>query len=227
EDRTGDFADVLRRATRAWGDLLGEIQVSGGTAGQRATFYAALYHALLFPSVFSDANGQYLGFDGRVHSLPDGHVQYTNFSGWDIYRSEIQLLTLLAPAQASDMAQSLVNDYEQSGGLPKWPVANGETYVQVGDPAAAILSTIYAFGGTAFDVRTALSALIAQATRPGVERPGGDYLERPGYEPLDGSYGCCNAYGPASMTLEYAQADFALSTFAGALSDQGDAQKFR
>jgi predicted alpha-1,2-mannosidase len=227
EDRTGDFADVLRRATRAWGDLLGEIQISGGTADQRATFYTALYHALLFPSVFSDANGQYLGFDGRVHSLPAGHAQYTNFSGWDIYRSEAQLLALLAPAQASDMAQSLVNDYEQSGGLPKWPVANGETYVQVGDPAAAIISAIYAFGGTDFDTRSALAALLAQATRPNKERPGIEYLEQPGYEPLDGAYGCCNAYGPASTTLEYAAADFALSTFAEALGDRADAQKFR
>ena len=226
ENQTGDFAAVLQRATQAWGDLLGEIRVSGGTATRRATFYTALYHALLFPSVFSDVNGQYIGFDGRVHSLPAGHAQYTNFSGWDIYRSEAQLLALLTPAQASDMAQSLVNDYEQSGGLPKWPVANGETYVQVGDPAAAIIADIYAFGGTAFDTRTALTALISQATRPGVERPGEDYLERPGYEPLDGSYGCCNAYGPASMTLEYALADFALSTFAGALGDTAHAQKF-
>ncbi len=227
EDQAGNFAAVLQRATQTWGDLLAEIQVSGGTAVQRAVFYTALYRALLFPSVFSDVNGQYIGFDGRVHSLSAGHVQYTNFSGWDIYRSEIQLLTLLAPAQASDMAQSLVNDYEQSDGLPKWPVANGETYVQVGDPAAAIISTIYAFGGTGFDTRTALAALLAQATRSNKERPGGEYLERPGYEPLDGSYSCCNAYGPASTTLEYAVADFALSTFAGSLGDQADAQKFR
>ena len=227
EDRTGDFSDVLQRATGAWGKLLGEIQVSGGTPGQRATFYAALYHALLFPSVFSDANGQYLGFDGRVHSLPAGHVQYTNFSGWDIYRSEAQLLALLVPARASDMAQSLVNDYEQSGGVPKWPIANGETYVQVGDPAAAIISDIYAFGGTDFDTRSALAALLAQATRPNAERPGIAYLDQPGYEPLDGSYGCCNAYGSASTTLEYAAADFALSTFAEALGDQADAQTLR
>lgn len=227
EDQTGDFATVLQRATQSWGGLLGEIQIGGGTPVQRAMFYTALYHALLFPSVFSDVNGQYLGFDGQIHRLPAGHAQYTNFSGWDIYRSEAQLLTLLAPAQASDMAQSLVNDYKQGGELPKWPVANSETYVQVGDPAAAIISDIYAFGGTGFDTRTALTALIVQATRPNAERPGINYLELPGYEPLDGSYGCCNAYGSASTTLEYAQADFALSTFAGALGDTTHAQEFR
>lgn len=227
EDRTGDFAAVLQSATQAWDDLLGEIQVSGGTTIQRTMFYTALYHALLFPSIFSDVSGQYIGFDRRIYILPAGHAQYTNFSGWDIYRSEAQLLTLLAPAQASDMAQSLVNDYEQSGGLPKWPMANGETYVQVGDPAAAIISDIYAFGGTGFNTRAALAALLAQATQPNAERPGENYLERPGYEPLDTFYGCCNAYGPASTSLEYAAADFALSTFAGSLGDQADAQKLR
>lgn len=227
EDRTGDFATVWQRAVGAWDDLLGEIRVSGGTATRRTTFYTALYHALLFPSIFSDANGQYIGFDWRIHRVLPGHVQYTNFSGWDIYRSEVQLLTLLAPARASDMAQSLLNDYAQSAGLPKWPVANGETYVQVGDPAAVILSTIYSFGATAFDTHAALAALLAQATRPNVERPGVEYLEHPGYEPLDASYGCCNAYGPASTTLEYAVADFALSTFASALGDLTNAQRFR
>jgi predicted alpha-1,2-mannosidase len=54
-----------------------------------------------------------------------------------------------------------------------------------------------------------------------------NYLQQPGYEPLDGVYSCCNAYGPASTTLEYAIADFALSTFAGALGDQEDARRFR
>jgi predicted alpha-1,2-mannosidase len=227
EDPGGNFATVFQQTTQAWNELLGEIRVSGGTARQRATFYTALYHALLFPSVYSDVNGQYMGFDGQIHTVPGGHAQYANFSGWDIYRSEAQLLALLAPAQAGDMAQSLVNDYEQGGILPKWSVANGESYVMVGDPADAIISDIYAFGGTNFDTQTALAAMLKQATQPGSERPGLNYLEEIGYEPLQGSYGCCNFYGPAATTLEYDTADFALSTFAGALGDQTNAQKFQ
>ena len=227
ENPTGDFDAVLQRATQVWNELLGEIRISGGSTLQRATFYTALYHALLFPSVFSDVNGQYPGFDGRIHSVPGGHAQYANFSGWDIYRSEAQLLALLAPDRAGDMAQSLLNDYEQSGVLPKWAVANGETYVMVGDPAAAIISDIYAFGGIGFDAPSALFALLKQATQPNTERPGLNYLTTPGYEPLDGSFGCCNFYGTAATTLEYASADFALSTFAEALGDHANAQLLR
>lgn len=226
ENPTGNFDVVANQATQTWNDWLSKIRVRGGTPEQIATFYTALYHALLFPSVFSDVNGEYPGFDGQIYRVPEGHAQYANFSGWDIYRSEAQLLTLLAPAQASDMAQSLLNNYKQGGILSKWSVANGETYVQVGDPAAAIIADIYAFGGTDFNTREALNAMLNQAIQPNQARPGLGYLDTPGYLPLDGSYGCCNAYGPAATTLEYNTADFALGAFALALGDQENAHKF-
>jgi predicted alpha-1,2-mannosidase len=227
ENPGGDFDALHQRAEQTWNQWLSEIQITGGTSTQRATFYTALYHALLFPSVFSDVNGQYIGFDEKIHQVPPGHAQYANFSGWDIYRSEAQLLALLAPAQASDMAQSLVNDGAQGGILPKWPIANGETYVQVGDPADAIIADMYAFGGTNFDTTTALKEMIQQATQANTERPGLNYLETLGYEPVGGSYSCCNFYGSTSASLEYNTADFALSAFAGALGDKIDRQIFQ
>ena len=227
ENPRGDFELLHRAATATWNSWLNKIQVSGGTMEQTSIFYTALYHALLFPSVFSDVNGQYPGFDGQVHTVPTGHAQYANVSGWDIYRSQTQLLALLAPEQASDLAQSLLNDAAQSGSLPKWPLANGETYVMVGDPADAILANIYAFGGTHFDAHAALDAMIKQATQPNAERPGLTYLETLGYEPLDGTYACCNAYGQASTTLEDATDDFAIGALAAELGDHANARTFR
>jgi predicted alpha-1,2-mannosidase len=226
ENPSGNFDASHQQAEQTWDQWLSKIQISGGTSTQRSTFYTALYHALLFPSVFSDVNGQYIGFDEKTHQVAAGHAQYANFSGWDIYRSEAQLLALLAPDQAADMAQSLVNDGAQGHILPKWPIANGETYVQVGDPADAIIADIYAFGGTNFDTGAALKEMIQQATRPNTERPGLNYLETLGYEPIDGSYGCCNFYGSAAASLEYNTADFALGAFAGALGDKADEQRF-
>ncbi len=226
ENPVNDFASVQRQAVQTWDSWLGRIGVSGGSSAQLVTFYTALYHALLFPSTFSDVDGEYPGFDEKIHSVVAGHVQYANFSGWDMYRSQAQLLALLAPAQASDMAQSLLNDYSQGGSLPKWALANSETYVQVGDPALATIADFYAFGATTFDARAALAAMLKQATLPSQVRPGLNYLETPGYEPSDGVYGCCNAYGPASTTLEYAQADFALGSLAGMLDDPTDARRF-
>jgi predicted alpha-1,2-mannosidase len=119
ENPRRSFDEVRARATARWNDALGRLTVRGGTDAQKQVFYTALYHTLLHPNIFSDANGQYLGFDGGIHSAP-GHTQYTNFSGWDIHRSESPLLALFFPREASDMAQSLVNDALQGGGgIPK------------------------------------------------------------------------------------------------------------
>ncbi|MGI5224739.1 lectin [Actinoallomurus sp. CA-142502] len=221
-----DFDGKRTAARGAWNDALGKIQTSGGTTAQQHVFYTSLYHALLHPNVFSDTNGQYMGFDNAVHTVASGHAQYANYSGWDIYRSQAQLIGMIAPSQAGDVAQSAVNDYAQSTRLPKWAQANGESYVMVGDPADAIIADIYAFGGRSFDTAAAKSAMIHEATVANNDRPGLNYLDSLGYLPSDGSYDCCNFYGSVSTTLEYNTADFALGAFAGALGDTANQQKF-
>src|SRR5262249_11758720 len=156
----------------------------------------ALYHVLLHPNVFSDDNGEYMGFDNKVHSVPDGHAQYANYSGWDIYRSQVQLASLVAPQQTSDSITSMLNDYDQSGMLPKWALNNGESYVMVGDPADAIIADAYAFGARDFDAQHALSAMIDEATQTNNIRPAESTRDVYGYIPYDKTYGCCNFYGP-------------------------------
>lgn len=74
--------DAIAEETRVtWNSRLRQIEVSGGTDAQRTTFYTALYHSLLQPNAFDDVNGDYIGFDGRIHKVADGHHQYANFSG--------------------------------------------------------------------------------------------------------------------------------------------------
>jgi predicted alpha-1,2-mannosidase len=222
-----DFASTLSATQSAWNALLGKIQITGGTSDQQVEFYTALYHALLHPNVFSDDNGQYMGVDGQVHTVDPGHSAfYTNFSGWDIYRTQAQLEALIDPQAASDTAQSMVDDYAQGGMLPKWMEDNGETYVMVGDPADSILADYYAFGAQNFSTSTALSDMVAEATNTNNIRPGLNYVSKPGYLPVNGSYGCCNYYGPTPTTLEYATADFAISALAGDLGDTTDQQTF-
>ncbi|SEP01755.1 lectin [Actinacidiphila rubida] len=87
---------------------------------------------------------------------------------------------------------------------------------------SALSAPYYAFGATGFDASTALSGLVHQASTATDDRPGLNYLDAPGYMPHDGSYGCCNFYGPAATTLEYATADFAVSALAKALGDSAN-----
>ncbi len=222
-----DFDAVHAQATAAWRELLGRVEIEGGTADERTIFETGVYHMLLSPNLFSDVNGEYRGFDGQVHRVEPGHAQYANFSDWDIYRDVVQWHALLVPSQASDMMASLVRDAGQSGWLPRWPVANDTSYVMGGDSSSILLASAYAFGARSFDTASALRFMIKGATEPGVglhdkaERPGlADYLKL-GYVPLGGEV----REFAASVTLEYASSDFAISRFAAALGDKATAAR--
>ena len=222
EDPGWSLASVQTRAARQWNDLLGRDRIGGGTRAEQRTFYTALYHSLLHPNVVSDANGQYAGEDGRVHR--GSRPQYANFSEWDVYRSEIELVALLAPTRAGAMVQSLVNDAQQAGWLPKWAVVAGDASQMNGDSADPIIAAAYAFGVRGFDAAAALEAMVKGAER--AEPPQGLEIERQylsqyltqhyvdagslDLDSIDYSIG-------ASATLEYAIDDFSIAQLAGSL----------
>ncbi|WP_327233714.1 GH92 family glycosyl hydrolase [Streptomyces sp. NBC_01317] len=232
------FASVRSRAESAWRRELDKIKVSGGSDAQRTTFYTALYHSMLEPTLTSDVDGRYLGADREPHRLAKGQrAQYGTFSGWDQYRAQVQLMTLLNPGAGSDYAQSLFNYANQRDGeWDRWLLENGKTSVMSGDPSAAALAGIHAFGGRDFDVKGALRSLITAATVPTAndsdsagcnvecvgQRPALDkYLEL-GYVPADG----CHCWGGAAETLEDAAADHGLSELAGATGDRANQKAF-
>ena len=221
-----DFARLRQEARADWNQNLGHVEVKGGTMHERRAFYTELYHALMYPSIFSDVNGQYIGFDEKIHQVQPGRTQYTLFSGWDIYRSEVQLLAMLFPKRANDMAQSLVLDAEQVGGLPIWPLANDEQAAMGGDPSDPILAGFYAMGARDFDVKAAFAAMLRGADDPKTrsrsyrERPRLEELLRMGY--LSDSK---SMWGSASVTLEDQTADFAIAQMASTLGDNTTAER--
>jgi predicted alpha-1,2-mannosidase len=230
ESGSAGFGSLASRARKRWNQALGKIRVSGGPERLLDTFYTALYHAFLAPRTFSDVGGAYPGMDGRLHRAR-GRTQYADFSGWDVYRSQVQLLALLAPHRAADMMRSLLAAAEQSGCLPRWSYANGQSMTMVGDSADPILASAAAFGAGAFDRRAALAAMVKGATQP-CRSANGDYLQRQGlaeylahgYVPFDLDTNTRNAnsiygdpdavWGSAATSLEYAVDDFAIAQFA-------------
>jgi predicted alpha-1,2-mannosidase len=220
ENPSWDFAGLQAAADAAWNNALGKIVVSGGTTAQMQTFYSALYHCFFHPNLFNDVNGQYLGMDMQVHNVAPGHSQYENIPGWDTYRSMTPLAAFLSPNEASDMMQSLLNYAQQGGGgLPRWEQANRNSGGMVGDGPVIMLASAYALGATNFDTAAALTAMNLNAGTLGTTSDGNtvrsslsDYINL-GY-----------VSGSASVTLEYASADFALSQFANTL---GDGAKYR
>ncbi|MCX4760248.1 GH92 family glycosyl hydrolase [Streptomyces sp. NBC_01275] len=215
--------DAVRRVVRGrWNDWLGRIAVRGGTQAQRRMFYSALYHSLLHPSTFSDADGRYRGMDGEVHRTEAGHVQYANFSGWDVYRSQVQLLALLAPREASDVARSILDQGVQAGYFDRWTLANGGTRVMVGDPLPAMAASLHAFGATDFDARALLRSAVA-GRQDDRQRPGHETYDTLGYIPA----GTKGVWGSAATTLEYAVADAALAQLAGRLGETATQTELR
>src|SRR3546814_13879222 len=94
-------------------------------------------------------------------------------SDWssDVFSSD-----LLDPQRGSDIAQSLLNQADQNGGVwDRWTHLTGATGVMNGDPSPPALAAIYAFGGRAFDVKAAYASLKRAATVPtakDLSRPG-------------------------------------------------------
>lgn len=239
ESPQGTTVAATQAATRAkWNELLGQVRVQGGTSDERTVFYTALYHAMLAPNLHSDGDGRYRGMDGRVHALAKRQqAQYANYSGWDVYRSQLQLLTLLQPQVGSDVAQSLLNQADQNGGVwDRWTHITGATGVMNGDPSPPSVAAIHAFGGRSFDLQRAYASLKKAATVPTArdldkrgcpvlcvgQRPGLDQWLALKYMP-EGAPG----WGSAADTLEMVSADFGLSELARAAGDAQGAKQFR
>jgi predicted alpha-1,2-mannosidase len=226
------FAAVRAGARSAWSARLKKIGIGGGTEDQKTTFYTALYHAMLEPTLTSDVDGRYYGADDAVHMLSTGQkAQYGTFSGWDVYRAQVQLLAMLDPKMASDYAQSLFNYANQRDGeWDRWLLQHGKTAVMSGDPAAAAVAGMYAFGARDFDVRGAFDSLVHAATVPTAndssdagcnvecvgQRPSLDEYLKLGYVPADD----CHCWGGAAETLEDAAADYGLAELAKALGEK-------
>ena len=241
ENPGGRFSGVAVAAERAWNRALGRIRVRDAAARNVSTFYTALYHALLAPRTFNDADGDYIGMDGAVHNS-GGRTQYADFSGWDVYRTQVPLLAMLMPRRASDVVASMLANAAQSGCLPRWSYANGQSMTMVGDPADAAIASAAAFGARGFDARAALSAMLRGAEE-GCRSADGGYVQRQGlaeykalgYLPYDLDVNRRNAnslfgdpdavWASAAATLEYAVADFSIAQFAARAL--GDAAVYR
>ncbi|WP_260115456.1 GH92 family glycosyl hydrolase [Paenibacillus hexagrammi] len=212
-----NFDAVKQTAQAKWKAALGKIEVSGGTEKHKRMFYSFLYHSLIHPNVYSDVDGDYRGFDQKIYNTNGKYTHYSTFSGWDVYRTQMQLIALLFPELGADFAQSLVDDAKsRSGFLPKWSIANSETNVMNGDPASITIANMYAFGAKHFNAQEALQVMDYHASTPSPlnGRFNLDDYVKLGFIPIERG-GWVTGY-----TIEYNNADFAIAQLAKALGDE-------
>ena len=201
------FEDMRADARARWAEQLGRVQVEGGGALERRGFHTALYHAFLHPNVFSDVDGRYLGADGQPH-VAAGRTHYANFSSWDTYKAQNQLLALVEPRRYRDMLRSLLATAREAGKLPRWGEQNLDAAHMSGDPVIPMIADGACRGLLSGTERAALYAAAQDlvARRPPELAQLGFLPMRPG------------------TTLEYGGADFALALLARREGDAAGAR---
>jgi predicted alpha-1,2-mannosidase len=229
--------DAMRKlAQDNWRKELNSVRIGGGNADDRAVFYTALYHSLLQPLTGSDADGRYRGYDTRIHHA-DGWTYYEYFSLWDTYRAQNQLLAILRPQRARDIANSVLMIQQQGGWLPRWGYANFETNVMTGDPVTPFLVDLWRFGALAGREQQAYAALhqnafeVPPALSRSSGRAGNESYQSRGFVQYDRGFPSksmdADPHHGGSATLEYALADCALAQMADAIGEKSDAAMLR
>lgn len=210
-----DFEGVRAEARALWEKAFAGVAVQGGNETQREAFATALYHAMLDPRAYSDVNGNYTGADGKLHQA-ERFTYRTIFSGWDVFRSQYPLLTLIRPDVVNDTVNSLMQQAELSGNgyLARWEIVAAESGCMIGDPAVSVFAEAYLKGIRGYDVARAY-----ELCRQTVETSKENGNHRPQYMKL--------GFAPdsVSVTLENAYFDYCAGRMAEALGKTNDAQR--
>ena len=211
------FESIRDAAKKEWNQMLGRVQVEGGTPDQQAIFYTALYRALLFPRAVheSDQSGKwvhYSPYNGKV----EAGLLYTDNGFWDTFRAVFPLFALVYPERSSEIMQGLANTYRESGWLPEW-ASPGHRDCMIGSHSASIIADAYLKGIRGFDIDLLYEAIKKNTWLEGplssVGRKGADWYNRLGYIPSD-----VGINEQAARTLEYAYDDFTIFQLAHALN---------
>lgn len=159
-----NFEEVRSAAESAWNDALGKILISAMEEEQYTIFYTSLYHALMAPTLYQDADGRYRGMDGEIHQAEPGMINYTAYSLWDTFRALHPLMTLIDQDITMAWANNLLLKYRQGGILPKWPLAASYTGTMIAYPAVAFLTDVVTKEMDGLDPEEVLEAALLSAS---------------------------------------------------------------
>lgn len=218
-----DFDQVRDNAVAKWEDRLSSIRISSSNPEIMTVFYTALYHSMIMPTNFTDVNGEYLGFDKKVH-VADGYTYRSDMSLWDTCRDTHSLYTLIEPEIQNDCLNSLVEMADAGGVIPRWPMGAGYASSMHGDPTNIMITESYLKGFRDFDVE-ALYGYMKNTSENSVNRSGRNFIKEYneyGYIPDD----LANGEESVSFTLEYAWEDHAIAVLAEQLGHTEDVARY-
>ncbi|TLX73293.1 glycoside hydrolase family 92 protein [Labilibacter sediminis] len=203
-----NFDRVVKETSDKWNTELSKMTVKGSTEDHKIKFYTALYRTMIDPRSSSDVNGNYIGADTEVHQA-DGFVYRTIFSGWDVFRSQFPLQTIINPEIVNDEINSFIQMAELSGRkyYPRWEFLNSYSGCMVGNPAVPVVVDAYEKGIRNYNIEKAF-----EYAKNSVDTFGNGEL---GYVPND-----------LSETLEYAYSEWCVGKMAESLDKKDLAEKY-
>lgn len=210
-----NFNAVVEAADQKWNSTLSKIKIEADEK-VKTIFYTALYHSNFFPSIFNDANGDYLGTDKKVYHNAT-FTNYTVFSLWDTYRGFHPLMTIIEPQKVNDYIRSFLAIYKQQGKLPVWHLQGNETNTMIGYPAVPIVVDAYLKGFRDYDVNLAYEAIKQSAMQ---DTNGISYIKKLGFVPAD------KIEESVAKAQEYAISDYCIALMAKDLGKKEDAEYF-
>ena len=210
------FDEIASDGRKIWNDVLGRIQVEGGSEEQMRTFYSCLWRSLHFPRRFYEIDDKgnpihYSPYNGQI--LP-GYL-FADTGVWDTFRCLFPFLNLVYPSMNEQMQAGLVNAYLESGYLPEWS-SPGHRDCMIGQNSASVVADAYIKG-----IRVANQDKLWDAVTYGAHhhldrsasgRVGHDYYDRLGYVPCNVGIG-----QNVARTLEYAYVDWSIYTLGKAM----------
>lgn len=223
EAQESDFDSYLCKAKKMWNDALGKIEVENSDMDETVTFYTALYHSMLAPTIYGDVDGSYYGPDKKIHKA-DGWTNYSTFSLWDTYRAAHPLFTIIQPKRVNDMVKSLIAFSEQNGRLPVWNMFGSETDMMIGYHSVPVIVDAYLKGIGDFDVESALKECVKTANFDDYRQIG--LYKNMGYIPYDVVDKYNSENWSLSKTLEYAFDDYCIALMAEKMGKEDLADNF-
>jgi predicted alpha-1,2-mannosidase len=209
-----DFKKYKEEANNSWEKELRKIVVTTSEKNKKEIFYTMMYQSMLAPTLLSDYNNEYKGANDSIQKTT-GFERYDTFSLWDTYRAAHPLYTILHPKRTSDMINSMLAHYKETGLLPVWSMQGNETNMMIGYHAVPVIVDAYFKGIKNFDANLAYEACKTSAMTNTRQI---DAYKEFGFVPVDEHH----ENWSVSKTLEYAYDDWCIAQFAKALNKTED-----
>ena len=219
EIQGSSFSQVKDAAYQRWNEVLGRIQVGGGTEDQYRTFYSCLYRSTLFPRKFYeiDASGKPIHYSPYNGQVCEGYL-YTDTGFWDTFRSLFPLLNLVYPSVNREIQMGLANIARENEFLPEW-ASPGHRGCMVGQNSASVVADAIIKGITPQEDWQDLYDCLVYGTEHvhpvanSTGRLGHEYYNSLGYIPYN-----VGIHENVARTLEYSYDDWCILQIARKLN---------